>query len=253
MGVFSWLNNVSLKYKFAALLLFFGVVPALGMYGLLLSLRPDMQKTSEQTMRRLSITMMDQMERTMFERYGDVQAFALNATAHDPANWRRPDPTNPLIVAMNAYAKAYGIYEMMLMVDKQGKVLAVNTKNAQGQDIKTQSVYELDFANVPWFKRAMAGDFTKSAKLTGTVVEQPTVSNMVAQINGDDGFVMTFAAPVYNSAGELIGVWANFANFNFVEEIAEGTYNRIMANGYRSAIVKVLGPNGEAGSGRAHV
>lgn len=246
MGIFNWLNNVSLKYKFAALLLFFGVVPAMGMYTLLLTLKPELESVSQNTMRRLSITMMDQFDRTLFERYGDVQAFGLNATAHNPAYWRNQDPNNPLIRAMNDYTKTYGIYSLMVFVDTNGKVLAVNTKNAQGNAIDTAPIYNLDFSGVSWFKKSIAGDFTKSQALTGTVVEQPTVSNMIAQIYGNDGFVITFAAPVRNAAGELIGVWANFADFAFLEEIAAGTFERLKANGFETVDVMVLDPAGQA-------
>lgn len=246
MGIFNWLNNVSLKYKFAALLLFFGVVPAIGMYTLLLSLKPELQSVSQNTMRRLSVTMMDQFDRTLFERYGDVQAFGLNATAHNPGNWRNQDPNNPLIRAMNDYTKTYGIYSLMVFVDTNGKVLAVNTKNAQGNAIDTAPIYNLDFSTVSWFKRAMAGDYTKSQQLTGTVVEQPTVSNMIAQIYGNDGFVITFAAPVRNAAGELVGVWANFADFAFLEEIASATFQRLKTNGFEDVDVMVLDQTGQA-------
>ncbi|HAH11619.1 MAG TPA: hypothetical protein DCL54_10510 [Alphaproteobacteria bacterium] len=244
MSLFSGLSNVSLKYKFAGLLLFFGVVPALALFGLFKSLEPQLQDKTQRQMRDIAISVMDAYDRTLFERYGDVQAFGLNATAHDPANWRRQDAANPLIVAMNNYVKTYGIYSLTLMVDTQGKVLAVNTKNPAGTAIETSSVYALDFSGVSWFKRAIAGDFTKSQSLSGTVVEQPTVSNLVSQIYGNDGFVVTFAAPVRNAAGELIGVWANFADFAFLEEIAATNFQRLKSNGFENAGVLVMDPSG---------
>jgi methyl-accepting chemotaxis protein len=244
MGAFNWLNNVSLKYKFAALLLFFGVVPALGMYGLFQALTPDFKLANQRQVRDISVEIMDKIDRNLFERYGDVQAFGLNATAHNPANWRNQSPENPLIVAMNNYAKTYGIYSLMILVGNDGKVLAVNTKNPQGNDIDTRAVYNLDFSGVSWFKKAVAGDFTKSQALSGTVVEQPTVSNLVAQIYGNDGFVITFAAPVSNNAGEKIGVWVNFADFAFVEEIVASSYRQLKSNGYNSSDVMLQGADG---------
>jgi methyl-accepting chemotaxis protein len=244
MGMFNWLNNVSLKYKFAALLLFFGVVPALALFMVFELLAPELEKKSQLQIRDISASVIDAYDRTLFERYGDVQAFGLNATAHNSANWRNQDPSNPLIRAMNDYTKTYGIYSLMVFVDTNGKVLAVNTKDAKGEKIDTASVYNLDFAGVSWFKKAIGGDFTKSEALSGTVVEQPTISNLVSQIYGNDGFVITFAAPVRNSAGELLGVWANFADFAFLEEIASSTYARLKSNGFATADVMVLDPSG---------
>jgi methyl-accepting chemotaxis protein len=244
MGMFNWLNNVSLKYKFAALLLFFGVVPALSMFGLFQYLQPQIERSTQESVRDSASSLMEMVERNVFERYGDVQAFGLNATAHDPANWRRQEPSNPLIVAMNNYAKAYGIYSLMILVDTEGKVLAVNTKNPQGNAIDTASVYALDFSGVTWFKRAIAGDFSKSEALSGTVIEQPTVSNLVAQIYGNDGFVMTFAAPVRDNSGKLIGVWANFADFAFIEEIVGANYARFVKQGFAPDVM-FLNPTGD--------
>ena len=62
------------------------------------------------------------IDRNLFERYGDVQAFGVNAAAWEPTNWKNPSETNPLIQAMNAYMTNYGLYKLMLFVDLQGNV-----------------------------------------------------------------------------------------------------------------------------------
>jgi hypothetical protein len=245
MRLYAWLNNVSLKWKFAAMCLAFGVLPAAGLYGLYRYLEPSFQQSTQNQIKDIAVAVMDSYDRTLFERYGDVQAFGFNTAAHDPLNWRRAEAGNPLIAAMNNYVKAYGIYRLTVLVDTQGKVLAVNTIAPSGTAIETASVYNLDFSSMPWFKKSIAGDFTKSASLTGTVVEQPTVSNLVSQIYGDDGFVITFAAPVRNAAGELIGVWVNFADFAFLEEIASAAYQRLKGNGFVTTDVMVMDPTGQ--------
>ena len=45
----------------------------------------------------------DTIDRNLFERYGDVQAFGLNTVAHDPRHWRRPGAENPLVRAIDEY------------------------------------------------------------------------------------------------------------------------------------------------------
>jgi methyl-accepting chemotaxis protein len=246
MSLFSWLNNVSLKYKFAALCLMFGVVPALALFVMFKSMAPQFKEEDQKTILNRAVRIAEIIDRNLFERYGDVQAFGFNTSVQDPANWRKPEENNPLIQAMNAYTKAYGIYKLMVLVDTQGKVLAVNSRDPKGQTIRVTDIYGLDFSQVAWFKKAMSGEFTKSADLTGTVIEQPTVSTMVSQVYGDDGYVMTFAAPVRNAAGETVGVWANFADVSFLEEIAGGVFKALIKDGFTSADVMVLDASGAA-------
>ena len=100
----------------------------------------------------------------------------------------------------------YGIYRLMILVDVQGGVLAVNSIDPAGKAIDTSTVYAMNFANASWFTRAIAGDFLQGKNgLTGTVVEQPAKSPVVAAIYKDDGFTIPFAAPVKNAAGEVVG------------------------------------------------
>lgn len=246
MGMFGWLGDISLKWKYAALCLFFGLVPALGLFGLILSSQDDVHQKDQKTIHNLVVRIAEITDRTLFERYGDVQAFGFNAAATDPANWRRNEAGNPLVQAMNAYVKAYGIYKLMILVDPQGKVLAVNDATPQGGKLEVSRVYDLDFSTMGWFRKAMAGEFTKSDALTGTVVEQPTVSNLVAQLYSDDGFVMTFAAPVKSATGQTVGVWVNFADVAFLEEVANGVYQGLRSEGFSKVNIVLTDANGAA-------
>src|SRR5437762_11875695 len=62
----------------------------------------------------------DKLDRNLFERYGDVQAFALS----DPA--RSMDPTR-LSHWMDTMVGAYSpIYKLMIVADPKGRIVAVN-------------------------------------------------------------------------------------------------------------------------------
>ena len=114
-----------------------------------------------------------------------------------------------------------------------------------GKALDTAIVYQMNFAAASWFKSAMAGDFLQGKNgLTGTVVEQPTANPIVAGIYKDDGFTITFAAPVKNGAGEVIGVWANFADFGLVEEIVATFHKTMAARGLEASEITVLDPKG---------
>lgn len=193
-----------------------------------------------------SITINQIIDRNLFERYGDVQAFGVNAAAHNPTNWKRPSEDNPLVAAMNNYTRLYTIYKLMLFVDLEGNVLGVNTKDALNKTINTAGLYQQNFAEESWFVKALKGQFLEGKNgFTGTVVEQPSYDKTLASVYGDDGYSVVFAAPVFDSSSKIIGVWANFMDFSNVEAIAKEYYDELVKKGYTSAEITILNNTGK--------
>jgi methyl-accepting chemotaxis protein len=60
-----------------------------------------------------------------FERYGDVQAFALNPVFSGKNK-------SEMVEALNNYVALYGIYDLVLFVDKDGSLIASNNKGPDG-------------------------------------------------------------------------------------------------------------------------
>jgi len=76
-------------------------------------------------------TISDKIDRNLFERYGDVQAFTINRIVLERYNWYTPgEKDNEISHAMNDYVKTYGIYFLTIFVDTQGDVIAVNSRDA---------------------------------------------------------------------------------------------------------------------------
>ena len=123
----------------------------------------------------------------------------------------------------------------MVLVDTEGKVAAVNTVDSQGKPISTSALYSKSFKDASWFQKAIHKEFLKGDGIDGTVVEQPRYEQAVSETyKGEDGFTITFAAPVYDHAGKMIGVWANFADFGLVEAIVKDVYQQKKATGLAS-------------------
>jgi methyl-accepting chemotaxis protein len=239
---FGW-NQI--RTKLSVLFLAFGVLPALALFLVYEFSLPQFEKPYMDKAEHAAKSINDVIDRNLFERYGDVQAFGLNAAAHDPVNWGVATPDNPLIAAMNGYMTGYGIYKLMVLVDTTGRVQAVNTINPTGAALDTRSVYQMRFDNAPWFQKAMTGEFlTGSNGLTGTVVEQPASREVISKLYGDDGYTMVFAAPVKDSAGRVIGVWANFADFGLVEDIVATFYKDLAAQGAPETEITILDAQG---------
>ena len=238
--------RLKLRTRLVLILLAFGLIPAAVIGGTVLWKEKNFQNVVMQRMTDSAAAINDVIDHTLFERYGDVQAFGLNVAAHDPGNWKRPGADNPLVRVMNDYVAAYGIYKLALLVGPAGDVLAVNTADAQRRGLDTRWLYDQSFASAPWFAKALKGDFLKGANgLTGTVVEQPAVSPIVARLyGGEDGYTIAFAAPVRDQSGALIGVWVNFAAFELVERTVRDAFKGLAANGMPHAEITVLDPAG---------
>lgn len=228
----NFFNNISIQKKLPAMMIFFGVIPALGVFLTFEVLKPQIEAQFKQPMEATAVQVMDVVDRNVFERYGDVQSFTTNTAAADPHNWHNPSNTNPLIKAMNAYTTNYGMYKLMILVSPEGQVLAVNTMNAKGEAIKTDGVYQQSFADAPWLKKALKGEFLEGRNgFTGSVVEQPSKQEVVGKVYGDDGMSLIFSAPIKDDAGHIIAVWANFAGFEFVEAIMGQFYDALIKKG----------------------
>ena len=212
-GLFRIIDVNSIQARLTMFFLLFGVIPAVVILGVYFSFKSNIEQVYRAPMQDTAVAL------------GDIQAFGANTAAWVPENWKNPSADNQLIQAMSAYMTNYGIYRLMMLVDTQGAVLAVNSVDPLGKPIDTSSLYGQNFSDATWFKKTIGGEFLQGKNgLTGTVVEQPEFNKTVGSVYESDGYSIPFSAPVKNSAGERIGVWVNFADFGLVEEIVATFY-----------------------------
>ena len=238
--------------KLVALFVVFGLVPmaAVGMIAFNASedMKGGVRKRFVSTAEQLAMT----IDRNLFERYGDVQAFGYNDAVHRVSQWYDPTPYNSISEVMNKYVAAYGIYDLTIMVDTKGDVIAVNNKDAQGNNISTAFLFKKTYADSVWFKALVAGEYTTKQPFTakgndissGTYIEGAHVDEDVKKATGTDGYVMGFSAPVYGENGEVVGYWSNRTNMNVVEEMFADSYQTLKANGYPGAELTLLDEKG---------
>ncbi len=239
------LRNLKIAPKLVAVLLVFGMLPAVAIYGVYVSSEEKFELAFRKPSEQLAVGIGDTIDRNLFERYGDVQAFALNTAVQNTENWRNPTDANPLVSSMNGYMTGYGIYRLMLVFDTNGEVVAVNSVNPAGKVLNTSGLIGKNFSSEPWFDKALKGEFLKGANgMTGTAVEQPVNVEFIGELYGDDGYVIPFSAPIKDQAGKTIGVWVNFADFGLVEEIFSTFYKQLAAQGKKSAELTLLDPSG---------
>lgn len=188
---------------------------------------------------------LEKIDRNLFERYGDVQAFAVNSALQDKSQWYQPGrEKNAIVHAFNEYARLYGCYGLTMAVDMDGRVIAVNDLSPAGTPVATDAFYERNFKNAGWFKSAVAGNFLSTPALTGTCVQDLFVDEDTKKIYGDEGLVLGFSAPLRDREGKLIGVCYNRAFFGIVEEIVQSAYRSLKDRGWLLSELTMLDREG---------
>jgi len=186
----SIVGRFGLRGKLVAAFLVVGMVPVCLLGWRTWRAADDMAGDVGRSYQSLAAHLIDKVERNLFERYGDVQAFGLYEAVRDRALWYRPGAAaNRIADVANRYAKLYGIYVLSTFVDTTGRVIAVNDRSPSGTAIDTAWLYGKNFSDAPWFKDAMAGRFLSTSTLTGAVVDDVYADEDVRRIYGGNRLV----------------------------------------------------------------
>ena len=216
-----------------------GLIPliALALYGL--NSADKIAKNAQKELLSISEFAIESIERNLFERYGDVQAFALNSVLQEFFSASLQNATD-LTAAIDNYVKLYGMYKLSMVVDAQGRVVAVNSVDAKGKPIDSSYLIGKNFSNEPWFIDAREGRFTSSKSLSGTVISEAMRDEDVKKAASHNDLVVGYSAPIFSKKQEFIGVWRNLADFGLVEEILSKIYERLKLRGLNSTEINLI-------------
>ncbi|MEZ6132896.1 MAG: methyl-accepting chemotaxis protein [Planctomycetaceae bacterium] len=153
-------------------------------------------------MQSMASEVAEKIDRNLFERYGDVQAFAFNPMAQDTPE--------KMTAAANFYTEAYGCYDLMVITDADGKIVATNTVTFDGKPLNSSHLIGQSVKGQEWFEACISGQIQPGASFTSDVA----VDNDVARLYGSNGFSLNFSAPIANAEGKIVGVWSNRASFD---------------------------------------
>ncbi|NIQ00064.1 MAG: hypothetical protein GWM98_06285, partial [Nitrospinaceae bacterium] len=245
-------NNLSLKWKQIVLFLIAGLVP-LGIVMVMNNISfNEIRDINASNLQTAAEEIADKIDRNLFERYGDVQAFGLNTVLQNRDYWYKSD--TPIVTAMNNYVDTYDIYYLTLLVDLNGNVIAINSKDQDGSAIRTQNFYNRNFKGASWFQdvvnkrfyTSQEGNVGGDSDFTGTVIVPLHVNSDVKKsYPGDDGLTLGFAAPVYDAEGRMVAIWHNYAKFSLVEDIFIDAYRNLKKKGLAGAELTLLNNQGE--------
>jgi methyl-accepting chemotaxis protein len=231
------MRQIRLKSLKVRLLISFGALVAVSILTLSFLAyqrsRADLLEERGQALQAQAEQVIDTIDRVLFERYGDVQAFALNPYALG----NRQQITE----AANAYMRAYGAYDLMIVANRQGIVVAANTVNSDGVSCDTAGLIGRSVRGEPWFERCVNGEIRAGQSYCSDLAVDP----WAAQVTKGRGLALNFSAPVRDAQGRVVRVWSNRASWErTVGAIMADTRNRAREKGSLTAETQVLGHDG---------
>ncbi|MFN0049032.1 MAG: PAS domain-containing protein [Cytophagales bacterium] len=161
----------------------------------------------------MALNVMDKIDRNYYERFGDVQAFAYNPATL--AALQNPSTIPVLTDFMNTMASYYVLYDLLLVVNENGEVVAFNTKDKTGNYINSEEILRnKNFAKEDWFLKA------KGKPAGGAWYSGFEANEQVASIKNDNpkGYGVAFSAPIMDKEGNFKGVWYNFSSWKEITQ-----------------------------------
>ena len=251
-------NNMPAQWgitaKLTTLFVLFGFIPMMVVGLIAYNASLTIEESVGNRYQAMSEGVADKIDRNLFERYGDVQAFGLNQVLAQKAAWYRTGvESNPIIQIIDQYVDTYDLYSLSILVDLDGRVIAVNSKDADGKPIHSQDIYGKNYRESAWFRALNAQQFTTSMPFaapgntvaTGTYIEDLHVDpDVKTAYPGDDGLTLGFSAPVYRD-GKVVAYWSNRAKFSLVEDILRVTQQVMKKSGFHNSGVILLDKDGK--------
>ena len=226
-------RGIGLKGRLILGFLLVGAIPfvMLGWYGYGRTVDVVVEGTGHR-LQEAAVTSGDIIDRNLFGRFSDAQAFASNPSALGaPAQRER---------IITDFTTAYGVYDLMLVVDADGAVVGANEVDHTGAPVDTSSLIGRDVSAEDWFTGAIGDDAPG-----GTWYGEAEISPLVTEVYGQERLGLGFSAPIYNQFGDVAGVWYNVASFDrVVVEVMADTRASFIEQGLESIETQVLRSDG---------
>jgi methyl-accepting chemotaxis protein len=194
------------------------------------SISAVVERSAGNQVRQLAFEASDKLDRNLFERYGDVQAFAKSPAA---ISLDKKQIERWMEIMLATYRP---IYRLMLVTDKRGRVIVsygvdkddMNSSSVWNK-LDTSSLRGLDLSQTTWFKDSL--NALDGAAVVQDVAKDPIMTGLYGQAKS---VAMTFSAPIRNASGQVIGVWHNFFNWEVAKNIIQEVQDRAGKDGYLS-------------------
>lgn len=232
-------NKLSLRSKIIGMVIFVCTLNVVGGAVAVFKFGDSYENSTVQRIKGQAIGLSEKIAAQFFERYGDVQAFAINPVLKDMNVARLPN-------YLDQYVTLYGIYDVILVVDKDGKFVSANTRDTAGNLVKTESLKNEDFSKHPWFQAAMKEQWTadKEKGFNGTFFEDLHEDPIYSLAFDQKKTGVSFSTTIKNDSGEVVGVLTNRTNNKWIEVELVDLVKGFMKRGFTKVQASVVNKDG---------
>jgi methyl-accepting chemotaxis protein len=191
--------------KLLAAFLVVGIVPLAVVGAFAVNRSQDaLLQTSSDRVGLAALELMEAIDASLGDRYGDAHAFSAN-----PIVLGSLDEATE---AVNLYTETYEVYDLMLVVEADGTIHAVNTIDGAGNPIDSDHLVGQNVSAEEWFE-VVSTDSSPTGEIHLT---DATRNEIVSEVYGDDRLTIGFTAPIRDASGAIVGVWHNEASFEHI-------------------------------------
>lgn len=161
------------------------------------------------------------------ERLRDVQLLSLS-----PVLVR--DNNSEVETYCNRIVASHPFYKLIMRVNNEGIVEAVNTKDSTAHDLASASLIGKSFERSSWYQHAITSE--------GAVMEGAKELGFIKSLYPDQTLkVVPISAPIRDRSGTITGVWVAFLSLNFIDE----TLKEVAKNHTGQLHLEVTDPTGQ--------
>lgn len=192
-----------------------------------------------QSMENYAIMVGDRFSAQFFERYADVQAFANNGAIQSMDQKQMQG-------SLEYFVKAYGIYDVIMVVDASGNFVASNLKDSTDREVNQAKLRHKNYGDTAWFKAVMSGQTSDDPKqgFIGTYVEGFQIEPLFEAAFGDKKISTGFSSAIKDANGKIVGVLTNRAGSRWIENEILAVYEHLKEANFGNTEITVTGNDG---------
>lgn len=234
-----FIQHVSLRTKLIGMV--FGVILLLGTgsYVTIKIFSKGFKDSLVESQTGLAVALSAKIEAQFYERYGDVQAFAINPVIQQMDQKNLPQ-------LLDQYTMLYGIYDLIIVVDREGHLVGSNTKDVSGKSVDIKRLKDFDFKSQPWFQAVLSGQTTddKGKAFSGTFFEDFILDPLAQAGFNEDRHGSSFSTAIRDSNGQIIGVISNRAGKRWFENELLVAARNLQDQGHKDIGISVANGKG---------
>ena len=239
--------RISLRAKLIALVLTVIVLIGAGTFYNLGNLEKSFRSRIESQMEFDAVKLGKVLANELSQRYAEIQIFAINRSV---ATMNK----EIMSVDFDRYTTIHDDYDLVVAVDKSGKLVASNSKDSAGRTVNFENLQRLDFSKMSWFSNTLAGKFTtdEKNKFTGTFVEDFVFDELTMAAYDSNRYGSSFSAQIKDAKGEVIGVISARANSKWIDDEVADFQKQMLNDGLLNSEVFLFNGAGKVAMHAEH-